>query len=123
MAGVYPLEIEQGATFERPITWYDGDPDVPPYGTPIDVTDYLARAQIRTTKDADDVLVDLTDWLTVGTEDGVVTLSIPAEDTALMDWNGSAYWDLELESPGGQVTRLLEGRATLSKEVTREDSS
>jgi hypothetical protein len=47
-----------------------------------------------------------------------IELEISAADTADVEAMKAVY-DLELESAGGDVTRLLEGEALISPEVTR----
>lgn len=48
---------------------------------------------------------------------GVVRLTIPASVTATM--SGEYLYDLEIESAGGEVTRVLEGLCSISAEITR----
>jgi hypothetical protein len=52
------------------------------------------------------------------TNAGVITLSLTATETAALA-AGRYVYDLEMVSSGGLVTRLLEGVATVSPEVTR----
>lgn len=113
-AGQYDITIEQGATWQRNIVWKDST------GTPIDITGYSARMQIRTRKSSTSTLlsIDQDDYISVGTTDGLLEISIPASVTAALDFRGAVY-DIEIESPSGTVYRLLEGTAELSKEVTR----
>ena len=56
--------------------------------------------------------------ITLGGVAGTVTLNLSATVTAAIPANQYAY-DLELVSGSGQVTRLLEGFATVDAEVTR----
>lgn len=115
-AGVYDITIEQGADFNLPLTWKDGT------GDPIDVSGYTARMQIRENFDSDDYIISLTSdaggGITLGGILGTVTVSISAADTATLA-QVEAVYDLELESPGGYVTRLTQGRVYISREVTR----
>lgn len=115
MAGQYNFTIEQGATFTRVIIWKDEN------GNPVDVTGYVARMQIRKTKGDSKIILSLDSGdlggITLGTTDGKITITIPADVTADLNFDSGVY-DLELEK-SGVVTRLLEGRVTLSKEVTR----
>ncbi|NUP15372.1 MAG: hypothetical protein HOZ81_04570 [Streptomyces sp.] len=107
-AGEWNLEIEQGATFAQA---FDCTRDNPTFTW----AGFSARAQIRSEASANgDLLLDLTDYLTI--EGGVIHLDIPASVTATLTRNGR--WDLEMVLGSG-VVRLLQGRATISPEVTR----
>jgi hypothetical protein len=57
--------------------------------------------------------------ITLGGAAGTITLSATATVTAALTAPFSGVYDLELVSGGGVVTRLLEGVATVSPEVTR----
>lgn len=54
--------------------------------------------------------------------DAIVTdlriVLVPADTESLEAW-GNGYWDLELVDTFGHVMRVLEGRAVLSREMTR----
>jgi hypothetical protein len=58
-----------------------------------------------------------TDGLTLGDAAGTVQIQLSATDTA--DVSGKYVFDLELESPGGVVTRIVEGVIEFTPEVTR----
>lgn len=114
-AGTYDIYFEQGATFNRVLTWQD------PSGTPINLTSYSARMQVRTRKSATDVLLSLTTAngrITLGGIAGTIALNVDAVTSAAMS-AGNFVYDLELVSAGGEVTRLLEGEFICSAEVTR----
>lgn len=105
-AGTWDLVIEQGATFTQ--TYTTTDPGWTWDG-------WTARAQIRALPaDQGALLLDLTPYLTVS--GAAVELAIPASATQALTRNG--VWDLEMVS-GSTVIRLLQGRATVSLEVTR----
>jgi len=113
-AGKLDLTIEQGATFEHILIWKDTDEVV------INLTDYDARMQIRTAVDSNSVIHELTvtnSGITITGTEGKITLQISATKTASFNWTEAVY-DLELISSGGIVTRLVEGRVFLNKEVT-----
>jgi hypothetical protein len=114
-AGTLHLTIEQGATYDPVLTWGDEN------GAPIDLTGYIARMQIRASVEAVTTIHEATTangQLVMGGAAGTVTFNIPAVDTAAMDFEEAVY-DLEVESAGGHVTRLVEGSVYLSPEVTR----
>lgn len=118
VAGRYDFAIEAGATFRRTLVWKID-------ATPVDVTGWEARLQVRRTPTSAVLLLDIDTEpeVTVGDTDGTIEILLTDEDTQELDWHGLAYYDLELESPGGEVTRLLEGRVALVGEVTREDEA
>lgn len=114
-AGIYDIYIEQGATYNQPLVWKDSS------GTAVNVTGYTARMQIRKTIDATTIILTLTTEngrITVGGANGLITLLVSAADTAALTTFCGVY-DLEVISPAGVVTRLLEGQVEVSKEVTR----
>ena len=114
-AGKHDIIIEQGATFRRVITWKDSA------GTAIDLTGYTARAQARLTYDTAATIFSLTSaaGITLGGAAGTIAIVIAAGTTAALAAPWSGVWDLELVSGAGIVTRLLEGTANVSPEVTR----
>lgn len=121
-AGKYNFVIEQGATFERTITFTDSS------GDPVDLTDYGARMQIRPTTTSDVYYFNISSTPTsdgtgmvLGGTSGTVALTISAYSSSLVDFN-EAFYDLELYSGSGvseYVIRLMEGNVTLKKNVTR----
>lgn len=113
-AGIYDITIEQGATFTLSATWKDSA------GAPVNLTGYSARMQVRSSYDSEEVLASLvspTD-ITLGGALGTILVTISATSTQLLTIQEGVY-DLELQSAGGVVTRLLQGKATISREVTR----
>ena len=118
-AGIYNFTIEQGATFTRTLKYKNSD------GTPISLAGHAVRMQLRTSISSTTKIIDLTE--TQGTNDSVITVGgdgnneitivITAVDTAAMSFDTAVY-DLEIES-SNIVTRLLQGKIKLSKEVTR----
>jgi len=113
-AGIYDITIEQGATFTLSATWKDSA------GTPVNITDYSARMQVRPNYESEEILVSLVSPadITLGGALGTILATISATATQSLAIQEGVY-DLELESAGGVVTRLLQGRATISREVTR----
>lgn len=114
-AGLYKMVLEQGATFNLVVTWRNPDQ------TPIDLTGYTAKMQVRPSKGSADVIATFsTDDATIvlGGSLGTVMFDVDAADTALLP-AGVYVYDLEMKSSGGQVTRLLEGTFTIDAEVTR----
>lgn len=113
-AGRYSFTIEQGATFTRTITWRDSADAL------VNLTGYTARMKIKDA--AGTVIEELTTEngaITLGGSAGTVALLLTAIETgALAATDGDALvYDLELVS-GAVVTRLLEGRVTVTAQVS-----
>ena len=124
-AGRYSFVIEQGATTNIQINWTDES------GSAIDLSGYHSRMQIRPGVQSDIVYLSLSSSLTAdGTginlsgsnfvtplQSGSMAIYISADTTTDLDFN-EAYYDLEMVKQN-TVTRLLEGKVKLSKNVTR----
>lgn len=114
MAVKHKIKIEQGATFNYPITWKPG-------GVTADLTGFTARMEIRPSIDSDVVLARLdtiNGSILIDGLLGKVTLYLTDAQTALLKFDDAVY-DLELVAPNEEVTRLIEGSVSLSREVTR----
>ena len=96
------------------LTWKDST------GSPVNLTGYTARMQVRTNYEAEDTLVSLTSSggdITLGGALGTIAVTIAASVTQGLQLDEAVY-DLELVN-GATVTRLIQGRAIISREVTR----
>jgi hypothetical protein len=114
-AANYDITIEQGATFQLNIVWKA------PNGTPIDLTGYTARMQVREKVSSTATLLSLTTengGIALGGAAGTIAVTAAATLTDDITTKRGVY-DLELVSSGGVVTRLIEGCVTISPEVTR----
>jgi len=125
-AGKYSFTIEQGATTNIQVNWTDAS------GSAIDLDGYHARMQLRPEIESSTVLLSLSSSLTEdGTgilmsgstgdlplSSGSVAIYISAVSSSQLDFE-QAYYDLEMVTGSEVVTRLLEGRVQLSKNVTR----
>ena len=116
-AGRYNFTIEQGADFSRVLTWTDSS------GGAVDLTGFQAHMKIKVAN-ASPAIVSLTitptvngDVLMLGGSSGTITITITHVTTAALDFREARY-DLELESPAGIVTRLVEGIVSFTAEVT-----
>lgn len=114
MAATYNLAIEQGADYQRQLTWFDDA------GLPVNLTGWTAKMQLRTKASSETVLLELTHTggITLGGTNGTILIQINNTTTASFGFV-SAVYDLELTSGSGQVTRLLQGSVSVSREVTR----
>ena len=111
----FNLSIEQGATLSLVATWKDSN------GTPVNLTGYTARMQVRDNYDAANTKLSLTtenSGIALGGTAGTITITAAATATAALAAPYTGVYDLELVT-GGTVTRLLQGVATVSPEVTR----
>lgn len=116
-AGTYNWELEQGATLDKTITWKD------PAGVGIDITGYTIRMQVRATKHAATTILDLDNAAKGGititdAANGVFKVQRTAAQTAALAI-GAYLYDLEMEDPSGNVTRLIEGNFCVVGEVTK----
>lgn len=112
------LAIEQGATWRHGLALRAGPGTQAPA---LDLTGFTARMQLRAELSAPDVLVELTSAngrIQITPLEGRLDLLLSATDTAALDFDRAVY-DLEIESAGGEVTRVLTGVVTLSRQVTR----
>jgi len=117
-AGRYDITIEQGATFSLPISYKDSNDAV------IDLSSgYTARMKIKesaggtviaSTESADSPKNTLS--IALAASGNNITVSMSATNTATMDFDNAVY-DLEIVS-GAEVTRVLEGKVKLSREIT-----
>jgi len=124
-AGKYTFIIEQGATTDFEVKWTDAN------GSPVDLTYYSARMQIRSnygsggtlyatlssTLDSDGTGLNRSGSTgAVPLQSGSIGIFISAASSSNFTFTEAKY-DLEMVS-GSYVTRLLEGKFKLSKEVT-----
>ena len=113
-AGTYLITAEQGATFNRVLTWKNSA------NVLVNLTGYTARMQVREDYFSTTTALTLTtenSRIVLGGALGTITLTVPATDMAAMS-AGNYVYDLELIS-GSNVTRLVQGTFTVNAEVTR----
>jgi len=124
-AGKYSFVIEQGATTTFEVQYKDST------NTPVDLSGYGARLQIRPSAESNTILLSLSSSLrTDGTglnmsgsngttppTSGSIGVYISAYSSSLLSFTEAAY-DLEIHY-GNTVSRILQGCVKLSKEVTR----
>lgn len=117
--------IAQGSTWTFKAIYYYPNPDpaaiyIP--GPPRDLTDYQATLQVRRNER------DPVSLLTATTQNGLITIpnpvtgeivvSIPNTVTRLLDFDCGVF-ELQVISPGGEVTRLIKAEVELSLGVNR----
>lgn len=132
-AGKYSFTIEQGATLDFEIQYKDSN------GNPIDLTGYTGAMQIRSNYSGSGTtyltftssLADLTPTKTSSSiflcfagsnqikpaTSGSIGIYAGWTATEGLSFTDQAYYDLEITS-GSIRTRILEGRVSLSKQVT-----
>jgi len=110
MAGKHNIIIEQGSSFDGLDLTIDSD------GTPIDLTGYSFAGSIKSSFYSSAIMatfvVNIIDPI-----NGVVSLTLPNSVTQTLS-PGSAIYDVEMTDTTGKVTRLLEGRVTITPEIT-----
>lgn len=114
IAGVYNINIDQGATFERLLTVKDAADAL------YDFSNHTARMQIRKELEEDTVLASLTTengYIILGGTSGTINLNLPPVITETLD--GDCVYDLEIIDALGRIYRLLKGIVRVDPEVTR----
>lgn len=127
LAGVYNINVEQGASWTLDLTWKDDA------GTPINLTGYSARMQIRKAYSSSSLL-SLTSTagdIALGGALGTLAITASATQTADIAIDYSALsvndgkpcqamvYDIEVQDGSGTVTRLLQGTAYIYPEATK----
>jgi hypothetical protein len=115
MASVqHDIVIDQGSTFELALQWLDENE------TPIDLTGYTGRMQVRETHESADVLLDIPIGQVTLDASGNITITAPASDTAAVP-EGRHVYDFEIYPAGDedQAIRMIHGDAVVTPEVTR----
>lgn len=112
--GTYNIVAYQGASFDQQFAWKIDD-------TPVNLTGYTARMQTRRDHTSETATLTLTTengGITLGGSQGTILVEVDADTMEAVDAAEYVY-DIELESAGGEVYRLLQGTFTVSPEVTR----
>ena len=110
MSGKYNIVAEQGATFNLNFR-------VETDGVPWNLTSYTFAMQVRRSTSSNTTLLNVTS--ATMTSLGHVSVSISAATMTDVP-AGRWVYDIELTAgPGGEVTRILEGRFIVTAEVTQ----
>lgn len=128
LAGVYDMTCEQGSTFIRSLEIEQPDPADPTGQTfePFDLTGYTARMQVRRTLESTTAMVNITStpdvngngiFMQYAGVENAMRIYMNDEFTATITTSG--VYDIEIINGAGEVSRVLQGKFTLSPEVTR----
>jgi len=114
------LSMIRGDTRSFALTLTDGA------GSPLDLTDVTLTftAKLRLTDADDEAIIVKTDAdgieISDDPSDGMATLTIDPEDTEVLGYSRSLYWDLQVEDALGAVQTPLSGRLSIRADVTRD---
>ena len=114
MAQQYNIELDQGSASNFAITLKD-------QAGKLDLTGFTAAMQIRSTpfsSEAVDTLTTDNGRLQIDVEQSKILVSFPCFVTETYPAQKMVY-DIEIESEGGEITRILEGSIKVCREVTR----
>jgi hypothetical protein len=112
-AATHNVIIDQGADWRVDVVYKD------PSGVPINLSNYTAQLQLRTSYDAASAALNLTSssGITITANTGRLAIHATSTQTnALVA--GDYVYDLEINL-SGFVTRLIQGRAIVRPQVTR----
>lgn len=119
---VVDLVINQGADFDVQLELLEGDDD-----TPIDISDYKFYASIKASAE-DTTVIAKFHQVDVDPKNGIVNLSLSAEETSAIDTGGNSYkewdelyWDVNM-SDGHDVTRVCNGKVFVSPGISQGGS-
>lgn len=88
---------------------------------PVNLTSYTAELQIRSLPSSPDAVLTLNTsngGIAITALTGTIACHATAAQTTLID-EGTYYYDIEITSLGGIVTRVAQGQVIVSAEVTR----
>jgi hypothetical protein len=115
MAQNYSFTIDQGADWYLNVAYKDSA------GTAINLTGYTAAMQFRITTTSAVAAISLTQasGITITGATGNLAIHATAAQTGALDDSAKYDYDLEITSPSGVVTRLIQGVASVSSQITR----
>lgn len=109
---VMNFTIYQGETFRMVLRLSDSES-----GEPADYTGFIARAMLRVNFN-DVTPAGVFTCIFTDAANGVLELRMTDEETEALDFTKANY-DVEVEDAGGDVTRVLMGKVTLSRNATK----
>lgn len=104
--------IDQGTDFSTTLTVTNDDK------TPTNLTGYSGAGQIRKHYNSTNVTASFVISFSTDRSDGAIIASLPRSTTTVIP-AGRYVYDIELTSSGDKVTRLVEGIATITPQVTK----
>ena len=113
-AATHNFVIDQGADWYATFVYKDSG------GTAINLTGYTAALQIRDTyaDSTTDLALTSSNGITITGATGTLAVHATAAQTTAIA-AGNYVYDLEITSAGAIVTRLVQGKITVSPQVTR----
>ena len=112
MAARANLRIDQGATFSSDVSVTNSD------NTAFDLTGYTASAKLSQGYASTRTRTSFSTAISTPTT-GVITLSLTADQTSLLDAPARYVYDIEiLKTVDSTITRVIEGIITVSPSVT-----
>lgn len=124
MAQTYNMQLDQGSTYTMTVEYEEPDPTGAPGNTPVDLTGYSGRMQVRETVGSATTLTEFTTaplgGIVITPLDGEVELTVTSAQTEAYTFINAVY-DLEVydASTPPVVVRLIQGRFLVNREVTR----
>lgn len=119
---VVDIVIAQGADFDIQFELLEGEED-----TPIDISDYKFYASIKASAEDTTVIAKM-HQVDIDPKNGIVNLSLTAEETASIDTGGNSYkeweelyWDVNMFD-GHDVKRVCNGKAFISPGISQGGS-
>ena len=114
--------------FNVPLPIHRGETEVATFvlassGTPVNITGYTAKLQIRATADSPDAFVTLASsdspaTIANGGSNGTFTVTFSATATAAYTWT-SGVWDFQVTNGAGAIAYWCGGSAECHHTVTR----
>lgn len=113
------LTLRQGATFQRDFTWKIG-------GVGVDITGATVRGKVRPdfatapTLTLTCTLVDAANgkFRVKATPTDIATIPVPSDTPVGSRLFSAGQWDVEIQDTAGDVVRIIEGDASVSREAT-----
>ena len=112
MAVFANLYIDQGSNFTSTVTVEDVNDNL------VNITNYTTRGQVRKSYSAS-TATNFTTTITDATN-GEFTIALSRTQTGALK-AGRYVYDVEVISPAGVVTRVVEGQVTVNARVTQPD--
>lgn len=108
------FKVVQGDTFTIQVTYTN------PNGTPINLTNYTARMDVRNEPAGKVLCASITNssGITINGASGIITATFSPSQTRKFSTPSAAY-QLQITSPGGQSTTILKGYLSVSPAVVR----